>query len=100
MYKLNDKEYNLPKLLLGMGTGYVIANALSSNSKPIFVSDLRIHHYILGLVAFFTDDEFLQGLCIGAGVEDLPDLIDDLSPQYHKLSDNIRRIQGKRKHWN
>ncbi|MHA1971594.1 MAG: hypothetical protein ACTSW1_01305 [Candidatus Hodarchaeales archaeon] len=80
---------------IGVFVGYLLAQELSKGMKPIYIGKYRIHHYLLALGALFTDDEFLQGVFLGAGLEDLPDLLEDLSPDLKNLANNLRSFQGK-----
>ncbi len=83
---------------IGVIFGYILAQELSKGIKPVYIGEYRIHHYLLLLVALFTDNEFLQGVFIGAGLEDLPDLLEDLHPDFTTLANNLRKFQGKTPH--
>lgn len=94
-----DINYNWKSALLGLGVGYVLTREISKNANPVVIGEKRLHHYLLGLGTLFTDEAFLQGILAGAAIEDLPDLIDDLFSEYHALSDNLRKFQGKKIIW-
>lgn len=83
---------------IGVIIVYILAQELSKGMKPVYIGEYRIHHYLLLLGALFTDNEFLQGVCIGAGLEDLADLLEDLDPDLKNLANNIRKFQGKTPH--
>ena len=86
------------KRAIGVIVGYILAQELSKGMKPVYIGEHRVHHYLLALGALFTDDEFLQGVFLGAGIEDLPDLINDLHPDLKNLANNLRKFQGKTPH--
>jgi hypothetical protein len=67
---------------------------------------VRIHHYILLFFSIFVDDEFQKGVLEGAGLEDLPDLLDDYASlltnkgeqaKLRNLANQLRKQQGKTK---
>jgi len=95
---VSKKEFNWTNFLIGAGAGYFLAKELTKDSEPVYIAGQRIHHYLLGLGALATENEFLQGLCIGASLEDLPDLLEDLDSGLKNLANNIRKFQGKTPH--
>lgn len=90
--------------LLGRQLGYKFAQEYSKNTGPVYLFGIRLHHYLLYFVSYFFDDEFLKGFFEGAGLEDLPDLLDDYAKfvpnrfeqlKLRLLANNIRKKQGK-----
>lgn len=79
--------------------GYTLARILSNRTKTFKILGLDIPQYMLLFASLFIDNEFLRGMFLGAGTEDLPSLLDDLSPQLHELSDNIREFQNMETRW-
>ena len=72
----------------GIRAGHFLAELLSKNATPSYVGNTRIHHYWASLGVLFTDNEFLQGLAIGVGVHDLPDLIKDIAAFLRRLKED------------
>ena len=73
---------------------------IESKIGPTYIGETRVHHYVLSLGALLFEKPIIQGMLLGAGFEDLPDLLDDLFPDsdlMQKLSDEIREFQGKPK---
>lgn len=74
----------------GFILGLLLADWLSKGSAPAYIGDQRIHHYWASLGAFFTNDDFLQGVALGVGAHDLPDFIDDVGEFLRKLWLNLQ----------
>ncbi len=97
---MNNKEdfTDEEKFNLGVLVGYLLAAILAPKIGPVYIGETRIHHYVLSLGVILFEEPFIQGMSLGAGGEDLPDLIDDLFPDSYlmqKVSDAIRKFQGK-----
>lgn len=82
--------------------GYQIARDLANQVGKVHVGSVRIHHYLVGLGAFFTDNAFIRCFLLGAGLEDIPDLLDVIEPnnsETKRLTDNVRKFQNKPTKW-
>ena len=88
----------------GLKDGYQLAKHLSPVVGPVKIGGKRVHHYWLALGADLFEDEYMQGVLTGAGAEDAPDLIDDVTNALvgevdfvKQFTDFIRELQGKKK---
>ena len=88
----------------GLKDGYRLAKHLAPTIGPVKIGGMRVHHYWLALGADLFEDEYMQGVLRGAGAEDAPDLIDDVTnalvgevDSVKQFTDFIRELQGKKK---
>ena len=96
-----SEEESTADFLLGLGAGYLVASFVAKDAKPVFIGNIRLHHYLVGLLAYFADNNFTRGFVLGVALDDISDLIDDMYPgdsKIEQITDSIREFQGKKKH--
>ncbi|MCG3224169.1 MAG: hypothetical protein H7647_06860 [Candidatus Heimdallarchaeota archaeon] len=59
---MSDKETTVD-FFLGLGAGYLVASFLAKDAEPVYFGDIRLHHYLVGLLAVFNINNFTRGLC-------------------------------------
>lgn len=88
---------------VGFWLGYEMCRKLADGVGEVSIRGVRIHHYIVSLGALLTNSLFLRCFLLGCGMEDIPDLIDDVSPpddhDIHIFTDNLRSSQDKPPKW-
>ena len=55
--------------------GYLGAELLADDIGPVEIEGIRIHHYWALVGTLLTNNPFIQGLFLGAGIHDVHDLI-------------------------
>jgi hypothetical protein len=81
-------------ILLGSLLGYYGIRAINKRKEPpkVFIGKKkrRIHHYWMALGALLPIDTTFKGIFLGAGLEDLPDLREDVSKRLPRRKKKYR----------
>ena len=97
---MTEEESTLD-FFLGLASGYLVARYVAKDAEPVYFGEIRLHHFLVGLLTLFAETEFIRGFLLGVALDDIADLIDVLfpdDPNVKSITDSIREFQGKKKH--